>query len=182
MIKHGIFCKYLGKEYMVAKRFNTIKQIIEEKERIKRLKPSFYERCYKDLAIEPGDIELWSTDKKDLERSFYVIQNDVYGFICMKVVHRSEVKAAYRYNTYAYYSGIKCDIRNHKNMGFFFLETYNAIKIDENSGMLIEFKNRGFTLGREIDPGHFSFIMEVKQNDPNLQIFEERKEIDVNSL
>ncbi len=182
MIKHGIFCQYREKEYIFSKSFRTSDKIKKEKKRMQLLKPLLYEKFYKDLKIEPGDIELWSTDKKDLERSFYVIQNDVYGFICMKVVHRSEVKAAYRYNTYAYYSGIKCDIRNHKNMGYFFLETYNAIKIDENSGMLIEFKNRGFTLGREIDPGHFSFIMEVKQNDPNLQIFEERKLIDVNML
>ena len=142
----------------------------------------YYEKFYKDLIIELGDIELWSNDIIDLEREFYVIQNDIYGFVCIKVVHRGKIKNAYRYNTYAYYCGIKCDLSDSKVNGILFLETYLTLRIDENSDEIIELKNRGFKLGREVDPGHFSFITEVKKNDPNLKIIEEHIEIDVNTL
>lgn len=39
MIRNGVFCQYLGKEYMFAKSFKSLDTIIFEKELMHKLKP-----------------------------------------------------------------------------------------------------------------------------------------------
>ena len=181
MIRKGIFCQYLGKEYMVAKSFKSLDIIIFEKDLIHRLKPSFYENYYKNLVIEPGDIELWSSDRIDLEKSFHTIQDGVNGFTCMKVVHKNEIMGAYRYETHAVYKGIKCYIVGPiPDKNAYFLETYDEIYVDDPLYPI--FTELGFSMGRDIGYGKYTYCIYVSPDDPDLQVFEERTEIDVDSL
>ena len=183
MIKKGVFCQYLGKEYMFAKSFKSLDIIIFEKELMHKLKPSFYEKYYKNLVIEPGDIELWSSDRIDLEKSFYTIQDGVNGFTCMKVVHKNEIMGAYRYEVHAVYKGIKCKIVGPiPDKNAYSLETYDWFNLSKDTDLLRKVKEYGFERWDDIGHGIFTFGRYVDPDDPDLQIFEERTEVDVNTL
>ena len=126
---------------------------------------------------------MWPSDRIDLEKQFYTIQDGINGFTCMKVVHGNDVLDVCQYDAYAFYNGIKCRIKGpHKTKNVYFLETYEWFNLSKDTDLLRKVKEYGFERCDDIGHGIFTFGKYVSPEDPDLQIFEERTEIDVNSL
>lgn len=128
-------------------------------------------------------ITLYSWDLNDLANGF--VANGLYG--CIKKISKSEIIKVYSYHTSASYNSIMCSIIGPSlTTGKYFLETEDWISITSNASgnkiLLDKVEKNGFKRGREIGHGMFTYVKYVSPGDPNLQIFEERTEIDVNSL
>ena len=96
-------------------------------------------------------------------------------------INKKCVTKAYEYYAYAVYKGIKCYIVGSiPDKNAFFLETYDEIYVDDPLYPI--FTELGFSMGRDIGYGKYTYCKYVSPDDPDLQIFEERTEIDVNSL
>lgn len=185
MIKDGTWCVYRGKEYKAGFSFCTEEDIEDQKESIERWEPSFYERYYKYIPIEPGDIELTSSDREDLENGFVPYYDRPDEFSCIKVVHKSEITKAYRYDPYVIYRDIKCLIRSFdRSKNRYYLETYFTINPDKLSNivMIAKLAAAGFDVGLYEKYWGWYYEKYVSPDDPDLQIIEQRKEIDVNIL
>ncbi len=180
-LKHGIWCVYKGKEFALYVCFHNLEEIDIEAERTKKYEPLFYNKYYKYFIVEPGDVELKSCDKNDLHNGFVPCYDENDCFIGFRVVHKSDITKAYKYDTYALYHDIRCRVTGSiPKKDSYFLETYDEIYADDPLYPI--FTELGFSMGRDIGYGKYTYCKYVSPDDPELQIFEERTEIDVNSL
>ena len=171
--RNGIYANYLGREYHVARVYKTNEEIDEMKQ---------YKKIYASMHIVPNSIELVSLDRKDLLRGFVTYSDNSEGFLCIKVVKIEEIKGVFKYNSYADYCGIKCSASGPDDNGYFFIETNDDVSVAVESVVLTKLQRCGFKRGYMMGHGMFIFEKYVSPDDSNLQIFEERTEIDVNSL
>ena len=172
--RHGHYVVYHNEEYPVWRVFRNVGEI----EKAKKSRNIFY----KDKHILPNTIYIASCDRQDLNRGFNVFQDDKYGFVCLKNIKITEISRAYEYSSYAVYDGIRCEICEPSKNGKYFIQTYDDVCIIGESELLNKLKRFGFEQGYDMGHGMFLFEKYVLPNDPNLQIFEERTEIDINTL
>ncbi|WP_432651059.1 hypothetical protein [Huintestinicola sp.] len=133
-----------------------------------------------DKSIQPYVVDLASNDKADLKKGFENRYSDFvtkkYGFVCNKKVFISEITEAYEIRTSALYRE-KCYVYPwHEDIQLIvdFDRTTEADKIKE-------IKSWGFTeLQYERTTTTFEKIVSV--DDPELEIIEERKPLDINKL
>lgn len=152
MIKGGTWCVYNNKEYNFR-------------------------------ILDDNSIRLRSEDRSDLQIGFRVHQDDVNGFVCIMDINKECVTKAYKYDTYAVYKGIKCKIVGpFPDKNAYLLETYEWFYPSNDTGLLRKVMEYGFERWDDIGHGIFTFGRYVDPDDPDLHIFEERTEIDVNSL
>ena len=134
------------------------------------------------VEIEKKKATLYSWDLTDLNNGF--MANGPYG--CIKKIRKSEILKIYSYHTTACYNGIMCSIIGPNLItGKYFIETDDWINITKNAmdkELLHKVEEYGFERGREIGHGMFTYVKNVFLYDPDLKIFEERKEIDINML
>ena len=190
VIKQGLWCLYHGYEYRISEIFNSQDDISRKIDNMKIWRNSVYEGYYKNISIEPGDVCLVSNDRESLKDGFFTYSEEKNYFVSIKIVHRNELSAAYKYDTHAVYDNIECHIaggpiydRHTKSYtDLYCIETNAEFKTDDRSQLLYEIKNRGFTLGRDDGRGNYSYIKKIKLDDPKLKIFEKRTEIDIDSL
>ncbi len=132
--------------------------------------------------VKNNKVTLYLWNLNDLNNGF--VANGSYG--CFKKIRKSEILKIYSYHTSACYNGIMCSIIGPDHItGKYFLETNDWINITRNAKdteLLHKVEEYGFECGREIGHGMFTYVKNVSPEDSNLKIFEERTEIDVNSL
>lgn len=171
--RNGTYANYDGKEYFFARVYKSYDDV----EKMKK-----YKNKYSDMCIIPKSVELVSHDRGDLLHGFTIYRDNAEGFSCIKIVQSDNIKNVYIYNSYAVYKNNTCKVSGPSDDGNFFLETKDWLNITMDTDLLQKDKEYGFEPYDCIGHGFFTFGKYVSPDDPELQIFEERTEIDVNSL
>lgn len=134
-----------------------------------------------------GMVYIISENKDDIQNGFIPINveyNKKYGFFqCRKEVPKNEITEAYEITTYANYKGFKLYIHGKKSDNILtLLNTQMLSNYSESDckirDVLIEM---GFYVF-EVDKTGCTYAKDVPIDDPELEIFEERKEIDISKL
>lgn len=163
--KNGEYVIYMGKEY---------------KKSTKIMQGSF--------------VKIISWEKSDLKNGFICAESESFmkkfGFSCEKQVSKSEITKAYKIETIAKYKeSIYC------------IDTYigNDLSGEYNKDEMVRiytlpistinevekynyYKQNGFTVGMSFEYGNVMLYKYVSINDPDLEIVENRTEIDVSEL
>lgn len=157
-MRNGFYAVYRGQEYKTGWR--------EEKNR--------------------GMISLLSWDKKDLDNGFYCEKSQEYmeqhGFYCVKEVPKSEITEEYRITPYAAYKGFLFQIcgstiNNELRLVSQMLSRYNEVDCE----ITAKITEMGFYV-REIDKCGCFYEKLVPIDDPELDTFEVREEIEINKM
>lgn len=144
-------------------------------------------QIYNGILDNKNAILLLSHNMVDLERGFKLSYSEEYMqrhhfFTCEKEVSKSEVTEAYRIKTHAIYKGVTLDIMEGGNR--LILATPYRLPYTP-TGKQLEIKNtlikKGFYEGQGEKDGCW-YNIEVDINDPDLELIEERMEIDINKL
>ena len=159
-MRNGYYAIYHGQEYETGRR--------EEKTR--------------------GLVTLFSWDKKDLDNGFYCEKSQEYmernGFSCLKEVPKSEITEEYRITSYAAYKGFifhicGSTINNELRLSSQMLSHSQDNKVDRE--IIDKITEMGFYVG-EVDKTGCFYEKLVPIDDPELDTFEVRKEIEINKL
>lgn len=104
-----------------------------------------------------------------------------HGFRCFKDVPRSEITEAYDIRTHAVYKGVVASIVGCLKPNWIGLLTACLYNEDKEK-FLQDVNNAGFEyLGRE-QGGVDIYGIDVSLDDPDLQLIEKRKELDISKL
>lgn len=146
---------------------------------------------FEDKGSTDGMVYIVSRNKDDIQNGFIPINveyNKKYGFFqCQKEVPKNEITEAYEIKTHAVYKGMTLDIigcREKNGTVFSILSTPYRLPYNP-TGEQLETKNllleKGFHYGQhEIDGCWYE--IEVDMDDPELELVEERTEIDISKL
>ena len=159
-LREGIYCEYMSNMYL-----------------------TFFDKgmCDSDSAY------LFSRDKKDLLNGFVCEKSERYmskfGFSCNKIVPKSEITKAYKVRQYANYKDIKCGILGVTENGVRIGVRCNRHNINHKDDEIIEKKvlSWGFTVYME-ERDFTIYESLVSPDDPELEIFQVRDEIDISKL
>lgn len=132
-----------------------------------------------------------SYDRNDLNNGFVCDLNEdfikKYGFYCQKTVPKNEITEAYKIKTYVLYKGLKFDIIGSHQEGTNILLNLCGNQISSHNPSEEEQKYEeklikiGFHMGI-VDKTFYMYEKSVPIDDPELETFEERKEIDISEL
>ncbi len=150
-----------------------------------------YRILSKSIYSKSGMIEICSTDEQDLKNGF--INNDSefitkkYGFTCTVEVPKNEITEAYEIKTHAVYKGLTLDIigcREKDGKVFSILSTPYRLPYNPTGEQL---KTKNFLLENGFHDGQHEidgcwYEIEVDMNDLELNLIEERTEIDISKL
>lgn len=129
-----------------------------------------------------GMVNIISENRDDLQNGFIPINveyNQKNGYFqCQKEVPKSEITQAYEITTYADYRGFRL-FAGQKPDNVLQLVTAQVVSHNDYKTQDILEKN-GFTIC-EIDKTYFAYEKNVPIDDPEPQLFEERKEIDISN-
>lgn len=138
-----------------------------------------------------NSVHLCSENRDDLRNGFTCDSSESfiekYGFVCIKDVPKSEITEAYKIETYALYKGLKFDIIGSHQEGTNILLNLCGNQISSHNPSEEERKYEdklikiGFHMGI-VDKTFYMYEKSVPMDDPELEIFEERTEIDINKL
>ncbi|MCM1061690.1 MAG: hypothetical protein NC452_15585 [Eubacterium sp.] len=144
-----------------------------------------------DQGLTDGMVYIVSRNKDDIQNGFIPINveyNQKYGFFqCQKEVPKNEITEAYEINTHAVYKGMKlCIIGCSEKNGTVFSILSTPYDIPYNpTGEMLEIRNTliemGFHDGQHDKTGCW-YEIEVDIDDPDLELVEERTEIDISKL
>ena len=132
-----------------------------------------------------------SRNKDDIKNGFIPINveyNKKYGFFqCQKEVPKNEITEAYKIKTYALYKGLKFDIIGSHQEGTNILLNLCGNQISSHNPSEEERKYEeklikiGFHMGI-VDKTFYMYEKSVPMDDPELEFFEQRAEIDLSKL
>ena len=180
MIKNGIWCEYEGTEYLLWRSYKNRERIDDDISQALKFRDISYAEFLKRL--KPGDVvleTLFSPDCK-IPRNASDVFHDKSGRIGDEfAVPKSQLTKAYRYHTGAVYKGIKCDVQGNGMQESLFLQTD---EITPDNPLIPKLLNCGFNPGYPIGYGTFLYEQDVSASDPEIEIFENCTEIDLNAL
>ncbi len=132
-----------------------------------------------------GLVRIVSHDRRSLADGFFTNRSEEYmkdhGFRCFKDVPRSEITEAYDIRTHAVYKGVVASIVGCLKPNWIGLLTACLYNEDKEK-FLQDVNNAGFEyLGRE-QGGVNIYGIDVSLDDPDLQLIEKRKELDISKL
>lgn len=132
-----------------------------------------------------GLVRIVSHDRRSLADGFFTNRSEEYmkdhGFRCFKDVPKSEITEAYEIRTHAVYKGVVASIVGCLKTNWIGLLTACLYNEDKEK-FLQDVNNAGFKyLGRE-QGGVDVYGIDVSLDDPDLQLIEKRKELDINKL
>lgn len=132
-----------------------------------------------------GLVRIVSYDRRSLADGFFTNRSEEYmkdhGFRCFKDVPRSEITEAYDIRTHAVYKGVVASIVGCLKPNWIGLLTACLYNEDKEK-FLQDVNNAGFEyLGRE-QGGVDIYGIDVSLDDPDLQLIEKRKELDISKL
>ena len=132
-----------------------------------------------------GLVRIVSYDRRSLADGFFTDRSEEYmkdhGFRCFKDVPRSEITEAYEIRTHAVYKGVVASIVGCLKTNWIGLLTACLYNEDKEK-FLQDVNNAGFKyLGRE-QGGVDVYGIDVSLDDPDLQLIEKRKELDISKL
>ena len=146
-----------------------------------------YRILSKSISSKSDTIELCSTDEQDLKNGFTNNDSEFitkkYGFTCTKEVPKYEITEAYEITTYANYKGLKLYIHGKKSDNM--LTLLHTQMISSHSERDREIRDTLIEMGFyvfNVDKFGLTYAKDVPIDDPELEIFEERKEIDISKL
>lgn len=134
-----------------------------------------------------NSVHLCSENRNDLRNGFTCDSSESfiekYGFVCIKDVPKDEITEAYKITPYANYKGFKLYIHGKKSDNMLtLLHTQMILSHSERDreirDTLIEM---GFYVFN-VDKFGLTYAIDVPIDDPELEIFEGRKEIDISKL
>ncbi len=142
-----------------------------------------YRRC--DENKNNGLVRLVSYDRRSLADGFFTDRSEEYmkdhGFRCFKDVPKSEITEAYDIRTHAVYKGVVASIVGCLKTNWIGLLTACLYNEDKEK-FLQDVNNAGFKyLGRE-QGGVDVYGIDVSLDDPDLQLIQKRKELDISKL
>ena len=132
-----------------------------------------------------GLVRIVSHDRRSLADGFFTDRSEEYmkdhGFRCFKDVPKSEITEAYEIRTHAVYKGVVASIVGCLKTNWIGLLTACLYNEDKEK-FLQDVNNAGFKyLGRE-QGGVDVYGIDVSLDDPDLQLIEKRKELDISKL
>jgi len=132
-----------------------------------------------------GLVRIVSYDRRSLADGFFTDRSEEYmkdhGFRCFKDVPKSEITEAYEIRTHAVYKGVVASIVGCLKTNWIGLLTACLYNEDKEK-FLQDVNNAGFKyLGRE-QGGVDVYGIDVSLDDPDLQLIEKRKELDISKL
>ena len=133
----------------------------------------------------PDFIRLISWKKSDLNRGFICYNSEEFikkfGFSCEKEVPKSEITEAYDIRTHAVYKGVGASIVGCLKPNWIGLMTACLYNEDKEE-FLKKVNKAGFKYyGRE-QGGVDVYAIDVSLDDPDLQLIQKRKELDISKL
>ena len=133
----------------------------------------------------PDFIRLISWEKSDLNRGFICYESEEFikkfGFYCEKEVPKSEITEAYDIRTHAVYKGVGASIVGCLKPNWIGLMTACLYNEDKEE-FLKKVNKAGFKYyGRE-QGGVDVYAIDVSLDDPDLQLIQKRKELDISKL
>ena len=145
-----------------------------------------------EYLIYNGDIDnknailLLSRNRDDLKKGFSLSYDEEYMknqqfFRCEKEVLKSEITKAYEIRTHAVYKGVGASIMGCLKKDWLILRTACLYNEDKEE-FLKKVNKAGFKYyGRE-QGGVDAYGIDVSLDDPDLQLIEKRKELDISKL
>ena len=132
-----------------------------------------------------GLVRIVSYDRRSLADGFFTDRSEEYmkdhGFRCFKDVPKSEITEAYEIRTHAVYKGVVASIVGCLKTNWIGLLTACLYNEDKEK-FLQDVNNAGFKyLGRE-QGGVDVYGIDVSLDDPDLQLIQKRKELDISKL
>lgn len=133
-------------------------------------------------------ILLLSHDRTDLKRGFKSSYSEEYMqrydfFTCEKEVPKSEITEAYEIRTHAVYKGVSASImRSLKPNCILLVAPYLYWLDGDRDEYLKKVTNAGFEYTTTEQGGYEIYEKEVSLDDPDLELIEERTEIDISKL
>ena len=133
----------------------------------------------------PDFIRLISWEKSDLNRGFICYESEEFikkfGFYCEKEVPKSEITEAYDIRTHAVYKGVGASIVGCLKPNWIGLMTACLYNEDKEE-FLKKVNKAGFKYyGRE-QGGVDVYAIDVSLDDPDLQLIQKLKELDISKL
>ena len=134
-----------------------------------------------------GMIYIISENRYDLRNGFMPINveyNKKYGYFqCQKEVPKSEITEAYEIRTHAKYKGVSASIMGSLKPGCIRLATTCLYWLGEDKDEFLKnATNAGFEYTDTEQGGYEIYEKEVSLDDPDLELIEERTEIDISKL
>ena len=133
-------------------------------------------------------ILLLSHDRTDLKKGFKSSYSEEYMqrydfFTCEKEVPKSEITEAYEIRTHAKYKGVSASIMGSLKPGCIRLATTCLYWLGEDKDEFLKnATNAGFEYTDTEQGGYEIYEKEVSLDDPDLELIEERTEIDISKL
>lgn len=132
-----------------------------------------------------GLVRIVSYDRRSLADGFFTNRSEEYmkdhGFRCFKDVPRSEITEAYDIRTHAVYKGVVASIVGCLKPNWIGLMTACLYNEDKEE-FLKKVNKAGFKYyGRE-QGGVDVYAIDVSLDDPDLQLIQKRKELDISKL
>ena len=133
-------------------------------------------------------ILLLSHDRTDLKKGFKSSYSEEYMqrydfFTCEKEVPKSEITEAYEIRTHAKYKGVSASIMGSLKPGCIRLATTCLYWLGEDKDEFLKnATNAGFEYTDTEQGGYKIYEKEVSLDDPDLELIEERTEIDISKL
>ena len=142
-----------------------------------------YRRC--DENKNNGLVRIVSHDRRSLADGFFTNRSEEYmkdhGFRCFKDVPKSEITEAYDIRTHAVYKGVGASIVGCLKPNWIGLMTACLYNEDKEE-FLKKVNKAGFKYyGRE-QGGVDVYAIDVSLDDPDLQLIQKRKELDISKL
>ena len=127
-------------------------------------------------------VRLASYDRQSLNDGFYTNRTEEYmqehGFRCFKDVPRSEITEAYEIRTYALYRNIEFNIYGSKDNQIRIVKYCSSGRDDELAKKLQTWQFSVF----DADKFHVSYDSYISVDDPELEIIEQKNELDIDKL
>ena len=132
-----------------------------------------------------GLVRIVSHDRRSLADGFFTNRSEEYmkdhGFRCFKDVPKSEITEAYDIRTHAVYKGVGASIVGCLKPNWIGLMTACLYNEDKEE-FLKKVNKAGFKYyGRE-QGGVDVYAIDVSLDDPDLQLIQKRKELDISKL
>ena len=133
-------------------------------------------------SVPKGYKILLSGNKDDLNDGFYCTESEnfmkKFGFVCEKKVSISEITEAYEIRTYALYRNIEFNIYGSKDNQIRIVKYCSSGRDDELAKKLQTWQFSVF----DADKFHVSYDSYISVDDPELEIIEQKNELDIDKL
>lgn len=142
-------------------------------------------KLYRIGKTNETSVDLCSRNPDDLNNGFKCNHTEdfikKYGFVRIKEVPKSEITEAYNIRTYAVYKGVSASIVGGSKENQIGLIT-TCLYGEDKEMFLKKMKSTGFEFSHYEQGGYCMYRKDVSLDDPDLQLIEERTELDISKL